>query len=184
ATLGTAKAALEALTRYLAREAAPKNVTVNAINPGVVDTELFSVPGNDPLPGDIERITAGELVDGVMAGEAALLGRDPAGLRPQPVRLEGTDGEIEQTVEGEGREHTHTHPAIVHSHDHYHVSHHHRSGLGGALGEFEHRTYWHTHDHNHTELTHSHDYDHTDEDEHHGKEAHIHDHAAPTHSPA
>lgn len=47
ATLGTAKAALESLTRYLAREAAPKNITVNAINPGVVDTESARFYGAD-----------------------------------------------------------------------------------------------------------------------------------------
>ncbi|HUZ00624.1 MAG TPA: hypothetical protein VMU89_09745 [Thermomicrobiaceae bacterium] len=88
--------------------------------------------------------------------------------------------EIPQTTEGEGKEPTHTHPAIVHSHDHYHVTHHH---TGGLLGEFEHRTYWHTHEHDHSALTHSHDYTHEDEDEHHAKEAHVHDHAHPSQSP-
>ncbi len=39
ATLGTAKAALESLTRYLAAELGPKGITANALNPGVVDTE-------------------------------------------------------------------------------------------------------------------------------------------------
>lgn len=38
-TLGTAKAALESLTRYLASELGPKGITANALNPGVVDTE-------------------------------------------------------------------------------------------------------------------------------------------------
>jgi len=87
--------------------------------------------------------------------------------------------DIVQRTEGEGRENTHHHPARVHSHDHYHISHHHRDGL---LGEWEHRTYWHTHDHNHAELTHSHDYSQQDEERDHGKEAHIHDHAAPIES--
>jgi hypothetical protein len=31
---------------------------------------------------------------------------------------------------------------------------------------------------------HSHDYPREEEDQHHGKEAHIHDHADPSHSPA
>lgn len=93
-----------------------------------------------------------------------------------------TTPQIEQIVEGEGREPHHTHPAVVHSHDHYHVSHHHRSGMAGVVGEFEHRAYWHTHIHDHAQLTHSHDYNHADEEEHHGREAHIHDHAAPTHT--
>jgi hypothetical protein len=70
-----------------------------------------------------------------------------------------------------------------HAHDHYHVSHHHRGGaLGGALGEWEHRTSWHTHEHNHVAITHSHDYEQAEE-EHHAKEAHLHDHEHPTHSP-
>ena len=86
-----------------------------------------------------------------------------------------------QRTEGEGREPTHTHPAVTHSHDQYHVTHHHTGGAGDSL---EHRVYWHTHPHNHNELTHSHDYDRDDEEQHHGREAHVHDHAAPTQSPA
>lgn len=89
-------------------------------------------------------------------------------------------GQRPTTTEGEGHERTHVHRSRVHSHDHYHVSHHHG---GGVLGEWEHRTYWHTHEHNHTELRHSHDYTMDDEEEHHGKEAHVHDHAAPADEP-
>lgn len=39
ATLGSAKAALESMTRYLASEFGSQGITVNALNPGVVDTE-------------------------------------------------------------------------------------------------------------------------------------------------
>ncbi len=39
ALLASAKAALETLTRYLAVEAAPLGITVNAVSPGVVDTD-------------------------------------------------------------------------------------------------------------------------------------------------
>jgi hypothetical protein len=85
-----------------------------------------------------------------------------------------------QQVEGRGTVPAHTHDVRVHTHDHYHVSHHHK---GGVMGEFEHRTYWHTHDHNHNELAHSHDYSVEDEEQEHGKEAHIHDHAAPASMP-
>ena len=81
-----------------------------------------------------------------------------------------------QRVEGEGSTPAHTHLAAQHTHDHYHVSHHHK---GGMLGEWEHRTFWHTHAHNHTELVHSHDFTQDVEEAEHGKEAHVHDHAAP-----
>lgn len=85
-----------------------------------------------------------------------------------------------QQVEGQGTMPVHTHDQKVHTHDHYHVSHHHKDGL---LGEWEHRTYWHTHDHNHNQLAHSHDYKVDDEEQGHAKEAHIHDHAAPSQTP-
>ena len=86
---------------------------------------------------------------------------------------------VTQRTEGEGREPEHTHPPVEHTHDHWHVSHHVTSD-----GQVEHRVSWHTHAHNHSELTHSHDYRRQEEEEHHAREAHIHDHAAPTESPA
>jgi len=89
--------------------------------------------------------------------------------------------QTKQHTEGTGVQPEHTHNAEVHSHDHYHVSHHH---TGELVPEFEHRTYWHTHDHNHNPLTHGHNYSREDEAVYHGKEAHIHDHAAPAESPA
>jgi urease accessory protein len=95
-----------------------------------------------------------------------------------------TGQETVQRVEGIGHEAAHSHGATVHTHDHYHVSHHHRNWVDGAFGEWEHRTYWHTHEHNHSLLIHSHDYEHADENAHHASEAHTHDHADPTHSPA
>jgi hypothetical protein len=91
-----------------------------------------------------------------------------------------TTQEVEQKVEGTGHEPAHSHPKVVHSHDHYHISHHHRSGVESALGEWEHRSSWHTHEHNHSVLIHGHDYKHGDEDAHHGSEAHIHSHDSPT----
>ena len=84
-----------------------------------------------------------------------------------------------QTTHGEGAQQAHTHPATVHTHDDYHVSHHHKDGM---LGEWEHRTFWHTHEHNHASLTHSHDYSLEDEQGEHAKEAHVHDHEAPAQS--
>jgi enoyl-[acyl-carrier protein] reductase III len=39
--VGSSKAALEALTRYLAVELSPKNIVVNAVSPGIVDTDAL-----------------------------------------------------------------------------------------------------------------------------------------------
>ncbi|GIU86712.1 MAG: oxidoreductase [Acidimicrobiia bacterium] len=66
AAYDASKAALSVFSEAMAIDLWDTGVRVLVVYPGVVDTELFSVPGNDPLPGDIERITAGELVDGVM----------------------------------------------------------------------------------------------------------------------
>ena len=39
--VGSSKAALEALTRYLAVELSPRNIIVNAVSPGIVDTDAL-----------------------------------------------------------------------------------------------------------------------------------------------
>jgi enoyl-[acyl-carrier protein] reductase III len=39
--VGASKAALEALTRYMAVEFASKNIVVNAVSPGVVETDAL-----------------------------------------------------------------------------------------------------------------------------------------------
>jgi len=41
AVVGASKAAVEALTRYLAVEFAPKNIIVNAVSPGIVETQAL-----------------------------------------------------------------------------------------------------------------------------------------------
>ena len=40
--IGVSKAAIEALTRYLAVELAPKGIAVNAVSPGIVETDALS----------------------------------------------------------------------------------------------------------------------------------------------
>ena len=39
--VGASKAAIESLTRYMAVELAPKNIVVNAVSPGIVETEAL-----------------------------------------------------------------------------------------------------------------------------------------------
>jgi len=64
--VGASKAALNALTRYLAVELAPKNIVVNAVSPGVVETDVlkhFSVMQQEGLLENIvENTPAGRLV--------------------------------------------------------------------------------------------------------------------------
>jgi hypothetical protein len=121
----------------------------------------------EPMPGTANPLDTREqqVRDELLTGA----GRTDAGAAPA----------AGQHTVGEGKMPTHTHEAHTHEHDHYHVTHHHR---GGPLGEWEHRTHWHSHEHNHNALTHSHDYGRDEEDQQHGKEAHIHDHANPTES--
>jgi enoyl-[acyl-carrier protein] reductase III len=45
--VGVSKAALEALTRYLAIELAPKNIRVNCVSAGAVETEALKIFAND-----------------------------------------------------------------------------------------------------------------------------------------
>jgi len=64
--VGASKAALNALTRYLAVELAPKNIVVNAVSPGVVETDVlkhFAVMQKEGLLENIvENTPAGRLV--------------------------------------------------------------------------------------------------------------------------
>jgi len=63
--VGVSKAALEALTRYLAVELASKNIIVNAVSGGAVDTEaLTHFPNRDELLQEAaEKTPAGRMVE-------------------------------------------------------------------------------------------------------------------------
>lgn len=65
AVVGVSKAAIEALTRYLAVELAPRNIIVNAVSPGVVETEALNFfPDKDNILNYSQRRTpAGRLVE-------------------------------------------------------------------------------------------------------------------------
>jgi len=64
--VGASKAALEALTRYLAVELADKNIVVNAVSPGIAETEALhhfdSAQREDLIDSVIGRTPAGRLV--------------------------------------------------------------------------------------------------------------------------
>ncbi|MCD8508571.1 MAG: enoyl-[acyl-carrier-protein] reductase FabL [Bacillus sp. (in: Bacteria)] len=64
-TVGVSKAAVEALTRYLAVELAPSNIRVNAVSGGAVDTDaLTHFPNRDELLAEArERTPAGRIVE-------------------------------------------------------------------------------------------------------------------------
>ncbi len=61
--LGSSKAAIEALTRYLGVEFAPKNINVNCVSGGAVDTDSLRVLPNSQIIVDesIKRTPAGRI---------------------------------------------------------------------------------------------------------------------------
>src|SRR5579884_1548172 len=62
--VGTSKAALESVVRYLGVELAPSGIRVNAVSGGVVDTEALDFfPNKDEMLRSVERTPAGRLVE-------------------------------------------------------------------------------------------------------------------------
>jgi enoyl-[acyl-carrier protein] reductase III len=62
--VGTSKAALEAVVRYLAVELAPRGIRVNAVSGGVVETgALDFFPNKEEMLATVERTPAGRLVE-------------------------------------------------------------------------------------------------------------------------
>ncbi len=95
--VGASKAALEAVTRYLAVELGPMNIVVNAVSAGVVDTEAlrhFETMREwtgDQLESTQRRTPAGRLVtaDDVAAAVAFLCSPDAAMIRGQVILVDG-----------------------------------------------------------------------------------------------
>lgn len=91
--VGTSKAALETLTRYLAVELAPDGIAVNCVSPGLVETgALDAFPRRDEMIEHARRYTpAGRLVTPEDVGRlvAWLCGPDAAMLIGQTIELDG-----------------------------------------------------------------------------------------------
>ncbi len=93
--VGASKAALEALTRYLAVELAPMNIRANAVSPGLVETDAlkhFAVL-SDPtvIPQAVANTPAGRLVtpEDVAGVVAFLCSEDAAMIRGQVIVIDG-----------------------------------------------------------------------------------------------
>ena len=81
--VGTSKAALESLVRYLGVELAPRGIRVNAVSGGVVETgALEHFPNREEmLSAGRERTPAGRLVEpGDLAGAVSFLCSDDAAM--------------------------------------------------------------------------------------------------------
>jgi len=66
AAYSASKAALTAFSECLAVETWATPVSVHVVDPGVIDTELFGLPGNDPLLAPVEPEPARVVVDAVL----------------------------------------------------------------------------------------------------------------------
>ncbi|MBP3040921.1 enoyl-[acyl-carrier-protein] reductase FabL [Bacillaceae bacterium Marseille-Q3522] len=92
-TVGVSKAALEALTRYLAVELAPKNIVVNAVSGGAVDTEaLQHFPNREELLAESrERTPAGRMVEieDIVHTVLFLIAEESSMIRGQTIIVDG-----------------------------------------------------------------------------------------------
>lgn len=91
--VGVSKAALEALTRYLAVELAEKGIVVNAVSGGVVDTDaLKHFPNREEMLREaIERTPAGRMVEkeDIANGVMFLLSKESEMIRGQTIIIDG-----------------------------------------------------------------------------------------------
>ena len=91
--VGVSKAAVESLTRYLAVELAPKNISVNAVSGGAVDTDaLKHFPNREELLADAAAKTpAGRMVkpEDIVNAVMFLLSDQAEMIRGQTIIVDG-----------------------------------------------------------------------------------------------
>ena len=91
-SVGTSKAALEAVTRYLAVELAPKGISVNAVSGGYVDTQaLDHFPRREEMLAAGSKTVVGRMVDtGDIARVVAFLcSQEAEMIRGQVIVVDG-----------------------------------------------------------------------------------------------
>jgi 3-oxoacyl-[acyl-carrier protein] reductase len=91
AAYGASKAALEGLTRSLARDVGPRNVTVNAVAPGFLPTDMTSTLGDDNLERIRKRSALGRFaeLDHVAAAVEYLLSEPGASVTGTTITVDG-----------------------------------------------------------------------------------------------
>jgi enoyl-[acyl-carrier protein] reductase III len=90
--IGTSKAALESVVRYLGVELAPRGIRVNAVSASVVDTEALEFfPNKDEMLATVDRTPAGRLVEpaDVAAAVSFLCSGDAAMVCGQTLVVDG-----------------------------------------------------------------------------------------------
>lgn len=93
--VGASKAALNSLVRYLAVELAPKHISVNAISPGIVETDALkhfsALKENDVIPKAVAATPAGRLVTprDIALLAAFLCSPDAEMIRGQVITIDG-----------------------------------------------------------------------------------------------
>ena len=90
--IGTSKAALESVVRYLAVELAPQGIRVNAVSAGVVETAaLEHFPNKEQMLRSVDRTPAGRLVEpeDVAAAVSFLCSEDATMVRGHTLIVDG-----------------------------------------------------------------------------------------------
>ncbi len=91
-SVGTSKAALEAATRYMAVELAPRGIAVNAVSGGYVETDaLAHFPNRDEMMASGQRTPAGRMVtsEDIARVVAFLCTEDASMIRGQVIVVDG-----------------------------------------------------------------------------------------------